>query len=81
MFCGGGAGLVKAGVTAVLFYLLFRKLNFREFAATLHNARWDVLVLGVALLWIAHFICSVRWRLLMQPVAVLVWVWAADAEE
>lgn len=62
------AGLVKAGVTAVLFYLLFRKLNFREFAATLHNARWDVLVLGVALLWIAHFICSVRWRLLMQPV-------------
>ncbi len=62
------AGTFKAAVTGTLFFLLFRKLDLAEFAATLHNARWDVLLLGVLLLWFAHFICTLRWRLLMRPV-------------
>ncbi len=61
-------GTFKAAVTALLFFVLFRKLDFAEFAATLRNARWDVLLLGVLLLWVAHFICTLRWRLLMRPV-------------
>jgi glycosyltransferase 2 family protein len=62
------ASLLKAGVTGVLFYLLFRKLKFEEFASTLRNARWEVLLLGILVLWTAHFICTLRWRTLMQPV-------------
>lgn len=63
--------VAKALVTAVLFYLLFRKVDFNEFAATLRNARFDLLLLGFAILWVAHYICIYRWRMLMRPIMPL----------
>ncbi|NWG12200.1 MAG: flippase-like domain-containing protein [Acidobacteria bacterium] len=59
--------VVKATVTAVLFYLLFRSVNFTEFVATLRHARYDILLAGFLVLWLGHYICIFRWRMLMRP--------------
>ena len=54
----------KALVTIALFYLLFRKVDFHEFAETLRNARISLLLLGCAILWVGHYMCIFRWRML-----------------
>ncbi len=61
-------GLMKALVTAFLFYLLFRKVDLNDFAETLRNARLDLLLLGFGILWIGHYTCVYRWRMLMRPI-------------
>jgi uncharacterized protein (TIRG00374 family) len=59
--------LGKATVTGLLFYFLFRDVDFHQFGATLRNARWDVLLAGFVILWAGHYICIFRWRMLMRP--------------
>jgi len=59
--------LVKAAVTGLLFYFLFKKVDFREFGATLQNASPGLLFASFGLLWAAHYICIFRWRMLMRP--------------
>jgi len=61
------AALIKTVVTGLLFYLLFKKVDFRDFGAALKNARLDLLFGSFALLWVAHYICIFRWRMLMRP--------------
>jgi len=60
--------LIKALVTGFLFYLVFRKVDFNDFGATLRNARVSLLLLGFGVLWIGHYMCIFRWRMLMRPV-------------
>jgi uncharacterized protein (TIRG00374 family) len=59
--------LVKTAVTVLLFYLLFRKIDFHDFGTALKNARLGFLFASFAILWLAHYICIFRWRLLMRP--------------
>ncbi len=59
--------LVKTGVTALLFYFLFRKVDFEHFGAVLLGARLSVLLVAFAVLWMGHYICIFRWRMLMRP--------------
>jgi len=59
--------LLKTVVTLLLFYLLFRKVDFNQFAATLRSARLDILVLGFLAIWLGHYMCIFRWRMLMKP--------------
>jgi glycosyltransferase 2 family protein len=59
--------LIKAAVTALLFYLLFRKIDFHDFGAAVKNARLGFLFGSFAILWLAHYICIFRWRMLMRP--------------
>ncbi len=61
------AALAKAGVSVLLFYLLFRKYDFQEFGATVRNAELGFLVAAFLILWIGHYICIFRWRMLMRP--------------
>ena len=61
------AAILKTAVTALLFYLLFRKVDFPEFAATLKHARYDILIFSFCILWIGHYMCIFRWRMLMRP--------------
>jgi uncharacterized protein (TIRG00374 family) len=65
------AAVLKTLVTAVLFYFLFRKVNFSEFGETLRNARLNYLLAGFVLLWLGHYMCIFRWRMLMRPVMPL----------
>ncbi len=60
--------LLKASVTCLLFYFLFRRVDFHEFAATLRNARLDILFGAFLVMWLGHYICIFRWRMLMRPV-------------
>lgn len=57
----------KLAITALLFFLLFRKVDVRQFAAVLRNARAGALAAALLMLWIGHFICTFRWRMLMRP--------------
>ena len=59
--------LVKVSITALLFLYIFRKINFQQFGATLRDARLGVLIVGFFVLWIGHYICIYRWRMLMRP--------------
>jgi uncharacterized protein (TIRG00374 family) len=59
--------IIKISVTALLFVLIFRKIDFHQFGATLRNARLDILALAFFVLWIGHYICIYRWRMLMRP--------------
>ena len=57
----------KAAVTALLFFLLFRKVDFEQFGTILRDARLNILLLAFLVLWIGHYICIFRWRMLMRP--------------
>jgi len=59
--------LLKAAVTLLLFCYLFGKVDFHQFGATLRNAKVDVLAAGFLILWIGHYVCIFRWRMLMRP--------------
>ncbi len=59
--------IIKAGVTLGLFLLLFRKVNFQEFADTLRHADFGTEISAFLLFWIGHYICIFRWRMLMRP--------------
>ncbi len=58
---------VKLAVTVILFGYVFEKIDFHQFGATLKNARLDILLAGFLVIWIAHYICIYRWRMLMRP--------------
>jgi uncharacterized protein (TIRG00374 family) len=59
--------IAKLTITALLFLYIFSKIDFHQFRATLHNARLDILLAGFVILWIGHYICIYRWRMLMRP--------------
>jgi hypothetical protein len=59
--------LTKLAITTLLFVYIFRKIDFHQFGATLRNARMDILVIGFLVLWIGHYLCIYRWRMLMRP--------------
>jgi len=59
--------VAKLTITALLFLYIFGKIDFHQFGATLRNARLDILIGGFFILWIGHFICIYRWRMLMRP--------------
>ena len=57
----------KVAITALLFFLLFRKVDFRQFGAVLRHAQLQALAAALLMLWIGHVICTFRWRMLMRP--------------
>ena len=57
----------KIAVTALLFLYIFKDIDFKQFGLTIKNARLDIIILGYLALWIAHYICIYRWRMLMRP--------------
>jgi glycosyltransferase 2 family protein len=59
--------VIKLAVTVLLFLYIFQKIDFHEFGSTLRNARLGVLAIGFAVLWIGHYVCIYRWRMLMRP--------------
>jgi len=61
------AALLKTTVTAALLYFLFRRVDFEQFWKTLLEAHFGLLAAGFALLWVGHYLCVLRWRLLMRP--------------
>src|SRR5437667_352611 len=75
------AALLKTMVTVALFYLLFRKVDFHEFWATLRTARFNLLLLGFAVLCVGHYVCLFRWRLLMRPLGAPVAYQLASSNE
>jgi glycosyltransferase 2 family protein len=61
------SAVIKTAISALLFYLLFRKMDFQQFGETLRHARIGLLLSSMGVLWVGHGICIYRWRKLMQP--------------
>jgi uncharacterized protein (TIRG00374 family) len=61
------SAIIKTGVTILLFFLLFRKIDFTQFGETLRHARLGLISGAFGILWIGHYTCIVRWRKLMRP--------------
>ncbi|MBP1624311.1 MAG: rane protein of unknown function [Acidobacteria bacterium] len=59
--------LAKLTVTVALFLYIFQKIDFHQFGSILRNARPGILAVAFAVLWIGHYICIYRWRMLMRP--------------
>jgi len=59
--------ILKLSITAIFFYYIFQKIDFHHFAATLRSARLTILIGGFLVLWVGHYICIYRWRMLMRP--------------
>jgi uncharacterized protein (TIRG00374 family) len=58
---------IKIAITALLFYYIFKNVDFEIFGATLRNASPGILIAAFLILWLGHYICIFRWRLLMKP--------------
>lgn len=58
---------IKIAITTLLFVYIFRKIDFHEFGATLSRASIGILIAGFIVLWLGHYICIFRWRMLMRP--------------
>lgn len=61
------SAILKAGISLLLFYFLFHRIDFQQFGETLRHARLGLLIGAFALLWVGHYICIFRWRVLMRP--------------
>ncbi len=59
--------LAKTGITFLLFFLLFRKVDFHNFGTIVRAARPGILLAAFLVLWVGHYICIYRWRMLMRP--------------
>lgn len=58
---------IKIAITTLLFVYIFRKTDFHEFGSTLGHASLVILIAGFIVLWLGHYICIFRWRMLMRP--------------
>jgi glycosyltransferase 2 family protein len=58
---------VKLAITILFFIFIFRKIDLQQFLMTLRNARIGILIGGFLILWLGHYICIYRWRMLMRP--------------
>jgi len=58
---------IKIAVTAILFFIIFRNIDFKSFGEILKNARPGILIAAYCVLWLGHFVCVFRWRMLMRP--------------
>jgi glycosyltransferase 2 family protein len=61
----------KLAVTVLLFVYIFQKIDFHQFSMTLRNARVGILIGAFLVLWIGHYICIYRWRMLMRPLMTI----------
>ncbi|MBN2241351.1 MAG: flippase-like domain-containing protein [Acidobacteria bacterium] len=58
---------VKVAITLTIFYIIFRNIDSGAFVSTMRHARIEALLAGFLTLWIGHYTCIYRWRMLMRP--------------
>jgi len=55
-------------ISAVFFYLAFRKVNFKQMALAFTAANYWYLLPAVAVMVFSHWLRAVRWRYLLKPI-------------
>ena len=63
--------LSKLLITALFFAYIFNKVDLRQFADTMRGARIGLLVAALLTIWLGHFLCVLRWRVLIRPLMPL----------
>jgi len=59
--------LTKLCITGFFFIYIFGKVDFHQFSDTMRGARVEYLAGALLTIWLGHFICVLRWRILMRP--------------
>jgi len=59
--------IAKLLITAVFFVYIFRKVDLRQFADAMRGVHIGYLACAFLMLWLCHFVCVLRWRVLMRP--------------
>ena len=57
---------VKLCITGLFFIYIFGKVDFHQFVNTMRGAHIGYIAGALVLLWGAHFLCVLRWRILMR---------------
>ena len=58
---------VKLLITGLFFFFIFGKIDFRQFADTMRGVNIGLLACAFLMLLFGHFVCVLRWRILMRP--------------
>lgn len=61
---------LKVLVSAVLLYVVLRRVDTTQLRAILHHAQLGYLVVAVGLYGLGQLMCAYRWKILMQPVGL-----------
>jgi len=61
------ATLSKFIITALFFVYIFGKADLHQFADTMRGARIGLLGGAILVICFCHFLCVLRWRILIQP--------------
>jgi len=59
--------LLKILITALFFVYIFGKVDLQQFANTIRGARIELLAGAILAFCICHFLCVLRWRILIHP--------------
>ncbi len=59
--------LVFILVGVILFWLVYRKTNFREMIQIIKHVRWSWIIFSMVLGLLSHIIRTLRWKLLIKP--------------
>ena len=59
--------LAKLLITCLFFFYIFGKVDFHQFAETLRGSRLCLIAAVLPTIWLGHFVCVLRWRILMRP--------------
>lgn len=59
--------LLKLFITGFFFVYIFGKVDFQRFADIMRGANIGLIAGTLPTLWLGHFICVLRWRILMRP--------------
>ena len=59
--------LTKLVITALFFFYIFDRVDFYQFADIMRGAHIGLLISAFLLICLAHFVCVLRWRILMRP--------------
>ena len=57
----------KLLITGLFFFYIFGKVDFHQFADTMRGVNAGLLASALLLSWLGHFVCVLRWRILIRP--------------
>lgn len=67
--------LIFLGVTLLIFYLIFRKVDYVSLKEILLNAQWQYLVLGVLIIFLVPFLSAKKWQTILKAMSCNLRFW------
>ena len=59
--------LAKLLISGLFFFYVFSRVDLHRFVDTIRGVNFGLLACALPAIWFGHFICVLRWRILMRP--------------